>query len=65
MSKQLSKYEDNRRATAETAKTKALIHGESTFTFKYRNATYGVTAKQTSEGMRTRTAIVRDKTKGK
>lgn len=57
----LTKFEDNRRATAETSKAKALRYGEATFTFKYRNATYGVTAKQTSEGMRTRTAIVREK----
>lgn len=55
----LSKYEDNRLATSQTARDKAKIHGESAFSFQYRNATVWV--KATDHGKRVHTDTVKNK----
>lgn len=54
-----TKYEDNRLATAQTARDKAKIHGEAEFSFRYRGQEVWV--KATDHGKRVHTDKVRNK----
>lgn len=55
----LTKFEDNRLATAQTARDKAKIHGEAEFSFRYRGQEVWV--KATDHGKRVHTDKVRNK----
>lgn len=63
MRSKITKYENARRATAETAAKKATQtrDGEAAFSFRYRNQQVWVTAKESGGKVRIHTDSVKNK----